>query len=130
MRISRATDSAEKKTDPAKELSLAPWMHGDPLEHSNPVVKRDNILVFDYSIKYESRSAGEKEAFIEYREQLSKESLSGELIKNVFAKLQGISWKDLPNPQGTLVRVLLPEGVTLPNTISSSEPSRPSGMPS
>jgi hypothetical protein len=121
MRIYRATDSATKETNPANGLSLAPWMHGGPLDHSNPGVKGDGILVLDYSIPNEPKSAGVKEAFNQYKDRLSADILSGRLLRDVVAKLQGIAWGDVPNPQGTLVRVLLPEGVTLPDAIDSEK---------
>ena len=122
MRISRATDPANKETNPANEPILAPWMHSGSLAHLNLGVKRDeDVLVVDLSIKYEPKSVEEVAAFAEYKEQLSKEICSGKLLKDLVAKLQGTSWGDVPNPKGTLVQVLLPEGVTPPDAIDSGE---------
>jgi hypothetical protein len=122
MRISRATDSAEKKTNPANELSLAPWMHGDSLDHLNSGMKRDEyVLVVDYSIKYEPKSGEERAAFNKYQNDLSGDIRSGKLFEDVVAKLQGTSRGDVPNPQGMLVQVLLPEGVTPPDAIDSGK---------
>lgn len=124
MRIYRATDSATKETNPANGLSLAPWMHGGPLDHSNPGVKGDGILVLDYSIPNEPKSEGEKKAFEQYQAQLSAEICSGKLLRDVVAKLQGLAWGDVPTPwmtQGKIVRVLLPAGVTPPQLDQHSE---------
>jgi hypothetical protein len=110
MRINSANDSANNST------STAPWMHGGYSEHSNLGLKRDGgFLVVDLSIKYKPESNGEIAAFAKYKNQLSAGIRSGELLKDLVAKLQGTSWGDVPNPQGMLVQVLLPEGVTPPN---------------
>jgi hypothetical protein len=74
-------------------------------------------LIVDLSIKYAPQSNGQIASLKTYKEQLSEEIGSGKFIKDLVAKLQGIDWGDVPNPQGTLVRVLLPEGVTFPDAI-------------
>lgn len=122
MRMSCKNDCAERKTNPDNRLSLAPWMHGGPLNLLNSGVERDvGVLVVDYSIEDEPRSHRARAAFNEYKNWISSEIDSGELLRDVVSKIQKTPWGDVPNPHGTRIQVRLPEGVTPPNAIDSGK---------